>query len=486
MNRNRRKRQGWTVGARLLAAFGSLILVTLAGGVASVQTIRWLNGEIGHALKIDLRQARQTGGIQALFATMDADQHALILFTMMGDAPHAASAVESFRKASADAGKTIASIISEPTDSNRRDTLAALDKGRVEWTQRFEQLTAACAAQRCNEALEWMFDRGFANTAAMNALAEKTGEQLQKAGDDAAARTSDEVSVRGSLLLGLALIAGLVGVFVLRSVRQVSTRLRALANAIAQGSEELAPVTDHMSSSSQKLAADASRGSASIDKLANLAESIAQGTREAAENAERVSELATATGQQMEQANHAVAQLTESMRSLVEASRRIASITKVIEEIAFRTNLLALNAAVEAARAGAAGAGFSVVAEEVRTLAQNSSQAARETAALTAALIDAAIKSCGLGEEKLGLVDGSIREITGSTGKVKSLASGVTLRTKDQSAAVQRIVLGLAEIREVTKATADTAQLIADGSGKLTDHVEGLEAQVVDLRSLVG
>ncbi|MEO8130195.1 MAG: methyl-accepting chemotaxis protein, partial [Bryobacteraceae bacterium] len=229
-------------------------------------------------------------------------------------------------------------------------------------------------------------------------------------------------------------------------------------------------------------AADASRGSASIDKLANLAESIAQGTREAAENAERVSELATATGQQMEQANHAVAQLTESMRSLVEASRRIASITKVIEEIAFRTNLLALNAAVEAARAGAAGAGFSVVAEEVRTLAQNSSQAARETAAL----IDAAIKSCGLGEEKLGLVDGSIREITGSTGKVKSLASGVTLRTKDQSAAVQRIVLGLAEIREVTKATADTAQLIADGSGKLTDHVEGLEAQVVDLRSLVG
>ena len=97
-----------------------------------------------------------------------------------------------------------------------------------------------------------------------------------------------------------------------------------------------------------------------------------------AENAQQANQLTSGTRDVADRGGQVVAKAVDAMARIEESSRKISDIIGVIDEIARQTNLLALNAAVEAARAGDAGRGFAVVASEVRSLAQRSSQAAKD------------------------------------------------------------------------------------------------------------
>src|SRR6266403_1566160 len=109
--------------------------------------------------------------------------------------------------------------------------------------------------------------------------------------------------------------------------------------------------------------------------------------------------------------------MVSAMAGIGESSNKISRIIRVIDEIAFQTNILALNAAVEAARAGEAGLGFSVVADEVRTLAQRCAQAAKDTATL----IEESIATSHDGNARLDHMAGAVRAMTDNAGRVKSL-----------------------------------------------------------------
>jgi methyl-accepting chemotaxis protein len=290
------------------------------------------------------------------------------------------------------------------------------------------------------------------------------------------AKQADLIFVQ-NLMLGSSL-ACLVGAVVLGLLisRALSKPLKAATELLTAGSEQIVIAAGQVSSASQTLAAGASQQAASIEETSATMEEMSSMAKRNAEHAAAISRImAEEVAPNMQVITERMGRMQTTISATVSASQETSKIIRTIDEIAFQTNILALNAAVEAARAGEAGMGFAVVAEEVRSLAQRSAEAAKETARLIEDSNQRIGETNTLNQQVVAALDLNIT--LGQ--RVGRFIAEMSTATQEQTHGIQQVNTAVSQMDQVTQTNAASAEESAAAA-------EELNAQAVTLRETSG
>ncbi len=258
------------------------------------------------------------------------------------------------------------------------------------------------------------------------------------------------------------------------AVAQMSERVRAIIGSIKSSAREVTNASTEISTSTTDLSQRTEEQAASLEETSASMEEIASTVKNNAENARKASDSAANTQKVADRGGAVVAQAVQAMAKIEESSRKISDIIGVIDEIARQTNLLALNAAVEAARAGEAGRGFAVVASEVRSLAQRSSQAAKDIKDLITNSNSQVID----GVELVNRAGASLGEIVDSIKNVAYIISDIASASNEQSTGIEQINKALTQMDEVTQQNSALVEENAATAKALEDQAKSMSEQV--------
>ena len=285
------------------------------------------------------------------------------------------------------------------------------------------------------------------------------------------------------VVVGLAIMAVLFATLVIRIVSNsvIKPVTRIIAD-LTRGADNLLDAANQVSSASHELADGATRQAASLEETSASLEEMSSMTKQNAENVSQTSLMAENARSSAEVAQQSMEKMTEAIGSIKKSADQTAVIMKTIDEIAFQTNLLALNAAVEAARAGEAGAGFAVVAEEVRSLALRSAEAAKNTAQL----IEESQKNADNGVKSASEVKEILTKIVDGVKKVSQLAREITVASDEQALGVNQINSAVADVDKVTQGNAAISEEAASASEELSGQARELSELVHSLAEIVG
>jgi len=313
----------------------------------------------------------------------------------------------------------------------------------------------------------------------MKAGAVQANLQMQSA-RTSAAKTKHSAAVTIVTLVLTAILAGALLNFAI--ITSINHALQEMIQRLIGSVTQTAKAAAQVAGTSKSLADGASAQAASIEETGASLEVLATMTQRNAEHASKSTVLAREARSAADRGAEDVQVMDMAMMALKSSSSDISKIIKTIDEIAFQTNILALNAAVEAARAGQAGAGFAVVAEEVRRLAQRSAQAARETATK----IEGAIQNSAQGIEISVKVAEVLNEIVDKTRKVDELVAEVASASQEQTQGIKQINAAVMEVDRVTQSNAANSEESSASAAELQAQAEVMQQAVNELMCLVG
>lgn len=250
--------------------------------------------------------------------------------------------------------------------------------------------------------------------------------------------------------------------------------LSGLILSISDNAAEINSRAEEISSSSDDLSRRTENQAATLEQTAAALDELTSSVKSAAEGAAEVERVVTEARSEAEQSGKVVSDAVYAMSQIKKSSDEIAQIINVIDDIAFQTNLLALNAGVEAARAGDAGRGFAVVASEVRALAQRSSDAAKQIKTLIGSSTEQVETGVGL----VGRAGNALTSIVDRVGQIAHLVSGIAVGSREQSAGLGEINVGVSQLDQVTQQNAAMVQDATAAAMTLKSEAAGLSQLV--------
>jgi len=269
-------------------------------------------------------------------------------------------------------------------------------------------------------------------------------------------RSQDEM---GRMLGALGRAFGQLGTLV-RGIQHAAGSIDTAAREIASGNTDLSQRTEEQA--------------ASLEQTAASMEQLTSTVRQNAENARQANQLAVNASDVAIEGGRVVRSVVDTMDGITKSSARVAEIIGVIEGIAFQTNILALNAAVEAARAGEQGRGFSVVAAEVRSLAQRSSSAAKEIGEL----INGSVRQVQDGAKQVEVAGKTMDDIVGAVRRVTDIMGEITAASEEQTAGIEQVSLAITQMETVTQQNAALVEQASAAAESLMQQASGLVTEV--------
>jgi PAS domain S-box-containing protein len=254
--------------------------------------------------------------------------------------------------------------------------------------------------------------------------------------------------------------------------------LNDILNQVTVAVDQVSTGARQVSDSSQSLSQASTEAASSLEEITASMHELTSQTNMNAENATQANQLAEQAKISAEKGEGQMGAMVKAMNDINESASSISKIIKAIDEIAFQTNLLALNAAVEAARAGVHGKGFTVVAEEVRNLAQRSAAAAKETAEM----IEGSIKKTEVGTRIAEDTSKALEEIVAGSAKVTDLIGEIASASKEQAQGIGQINTGLSQVDQVTQQVTASAEESASASEELSSQSLQLKQMLTKFR----
>ena len=261
---------------------------------------------------------------------------------------------------------------------------------------------------------------------------------------------------------------------ILNSFMLFEESMAEVIKGIQHVSDEVSSAAEQVAASSNDLADGATNQAAVVEELTATVEGVSEQVEKNSKSAKEISGRVDKLGNAILESNGKMKDMVDSMNEINGASKEIDKIIATINEIASQTNLLALNASIEAARAGEAGKGFAVVANQVNVLADQSAQAAKESATL----IETSVKAVEKGMVIAGQTASQLQEVAENSQIITKEVTNIADTLETQATEIKQINDGIEQINDVVQTNSATSEECAASSQEMSSEAENLREMI--------